>query len=844
MKKRIIAGCCAVIMVVSLIGCSGDKTTGNTEIDFSVAMNENEEPYVFPETETYTNYIKMDKSWGNVSSSNDGNTTATSNSEGQFQQEQSAADNSTAIGDPFIMRFNGKYYLYPSTAGNTDDQRGVRVFESDDLIHWTYKGFAAQGEGASYGWAPEVLYYNGTFYMVTSPGGEGHYVLSSDSPLGPFKLVTDNIGYNIDGSLYLDDDGQIYLLSAMAKGTTMVQLDSDTLKPTGGTSNPASILGGMWVEGAFLFRRSNILYLTYTGNDVRSESYRVGYSYLMGDDPTGDFNLPKDNILLLNATGNGYYGLGHSMNIVGPNLDSVYTSYHTLLSKNNPFVREMMIDQLVTNGSMLLANGPTYTEVALPKRPDYEMDSAQNGFISDEVTGEIYTIEYNATPKNGSIVEFIFAYENEKNYAAVRWDMSEETLALVQVTGKKVKELKNAEIPGMLAEKLHTIRVEKGADDILVYLDSMKKLEVSAKDIGAGNIGVKGEAEYSYIAFTNDAYGTSDFDSVKNVPSSFPAVHYLKGENRGFSIQNAVDVEDGIRQNEPENTRKSEENGVFSLILDTPNDWVKYAMNVAEESYYGLTGTITSESAGAKIQVIIDESEIYTFTVPETGDAEEEYVNVMLGQFPLTAGNHTMKIRLVKGGFEVQTFELEPTNPTKISYESAMDTMNTTGWTYFGNWKIVDGAHVITPVDSKMIYACVGDETMTDFTMEVDVAMLEEMSAFGGGIFFHVKEMCTYRKTNVDQCMQGYYLEIYNGMISLVRCNYDYEEVDFVNVDFVKDEYHTIKIGMENNHIRIYVDDMDEPVIDYYDSNAFLTGQVVLGSYGSKMAFKNFKIYN
>jgi sucrose-6-phosphate hydrolase SacC (GH32 family) len=136
MKKRIIAGSCIVVMLVSLMGCSGGKASSNSKIDFSVAMNENEESYVFPETETYTNYIKMDKSWGEASSTN-GSSSTTSAGEQQFQQEQSAADNSTAIGDPFVMRHNGKYYMYPSTAGNTDSQRGVRVFESDDLINWT-----------------------------------------------------------------------------------------------------------------------------------------------------------------------------------------------------------------------------------------------------------------------------------------------------------------------------------------------------------------------------------------------------------------------------------------------------------------------------------------------------------------------------------------------------------------------------------------------------------------------------------------------------------------------------------------------------------------------------------
>ena len=176
-------------------------------------------------------------------------------------------------------------------------------------------------------------------------------------------------------------------------------------------------------------------------------------------------------------------------------------------------------------------------------------------------------------------MEFLFAYKDAKNYTAVRWSMQDETIALVTVKDGEETEVQSADVAGMNAAKLHTIRVEKGADKLEVYLDGMQKLEAKAEGIGAGNIGVKGDAAYSYTAFTNDAYGTSDFESIKNVPSAFPAVHYLKGENRGWSIANVEDVEGGIRQNEAEHTVKSEDSAISALVLDSAKDWVKYAIN-------------------------------------------------------------------------------------------------------------------------------------------------------------------------------------------------------------------------------------------------------------------------
>ena len=108
------------------------------------------------------------------------------------------------VGDPFVMRWNGRYYLYCSTK---DGRVGIQCWTTDDLVEWSHAGLCANEPRTMSAYAPEVVYYNGSFYMYTSPAGKGHYVLKSESPTGPFTIVTDNFGLSIDGDVFIDDDG-------------------------------------------------------------------------------------------------------------------------------------------------------------------------------------------------------------------------------------------------------------------------------------------------------------------------------------------------------------------------------------------------------------------------------------------------------------------------------------------------------------------------------------------------------------------------------------------------------------------------------------------------------------
>lgn len=134
--------------------------------------------------------------------------------------------NDINIRDPFIVPYDGRYYLY-GTRGETAWTKayGLDVYVSDDLETWSeaHECFTLPEEfwGEKEIWAPEVHYYNGSFYMFVSFYSEKRsratQILKSDSPMGPFLPFTDDaitpVGWTcLDGTFYVDKNGDPYIV--------------------------------------------------------------------------------------------------------------------------------------------------------------------------------------------------------------------------------------------------------------------------------------------------------------------------------------------------------------------------------------------------------------------------------------------------------------------------------------------------------------------------------------------------------------------------------------------------------------------------------------------------------
>ncbi|NLN28793.1 MAG: family 43 glycosylhydrolase [Firmicutes bacterium] len=168
------------------------------------------------------------------------------------------------VGDPFILRWNGRYYLYPSTNTHFGGSVGIKAWSSVDLVNWRYEGLVTEDPVSRNAYAPEVVYWNGKFYLYTSPDGQGHYVFVADSPTGPFTAVTGNLGMTIDGSVFIDDDGTWIFTHAGHLGIRGRRMrDPFTFGPEQVVN---SNLGG-WTEGSYILKRDGGMSKVYWGRD-------------------------------------------------------------------------------------------------------------------------------------------------------------------------------------------------------------------------------------------------------------------------------------------------------------------------------------------------------------------------------------------------------------------------------------------------------------------------------------------------------------------------------------------------------------------------------------------------
>lgn len=272
--------------------------------------------------------------------------------------------------DPFVLYHDGGYYLYA-----TNSDVGFKVFYSEDMVSWEDKGLCLSKEdvaGDAGFWAPEVMFYGGTFYMVYV-ANEHLGIATSNSPLGPFKqenkrFISDNCA--IDGHFFVDEDGAIYLyyvrfdngnvLYVTKVNDDLLSIDEENEKFIFRADCEWELKDCSVVEGPFVLKRNGKYYLTYSANHTRSPYYAIGYA--VSDNPFGPFIKYENNpILKMNEKVNG---VGHHSFVVTPKGELVCV-YHSHFSKTQFTPRMICLDRAhfeEKNGdNVLVIDGPTTT---------------------------------------------------------------------------------------------------------------------------------------------------------------------------------------------------------------------------------------------------------------------------------------------------------------------------------------------------------------------------------------------------------------------------------------------------------------------------------------------------
>ena len=410
--------------------------------------------------------------------------------------------------DPFIYRFNGSYYLICTR------DRGLVMMKSDDLINFQYvneDGIVSEDKSIAFAYAPELSYLDGYFYITASPSGNGHYIYRSENICGPYVLYKDNFNELIDGSFYIDTDESKYFLRATETGIAAKKFkEDDSLSDFELFSDDSfyfnNTIIGNWTEGPYMLKRYGYYYLTYTGTHFLSDAYRVVYS--SGKSFSEDGLSFKGTTLL--STTNDFYGLGHSMTFLGPDLDSYYIAYHNMTKSGNRYlnISRLVFDDygnMMTNGAYVKDN-PGF------RRPIFEKYVDESNYISNEVfENKRFTVEYNF---KGSNVKLYLAYVDSNNYQYI---VVNNGLKIVNYCNGNSDILLDLDLNSLGNPNVfHCLRLQYYNKKATIYLDNVEIVNKTSINVNKGKIGfVNNEFIGSYLAYSIASFGSSDKDIVK-----------------------------------------------------------------------------------------------------------------------------------------------------------------------------------------------------------------------------------------------------------------------------------------------------------------------------------------
>lgn len=780
--------------------------------------------------------------------SSDNNSSESDYSEGSFVEEvsvdletyqNSLMDATTpnawenyGFGDPFVMRYNGKYYLYSSTH---DWYTGIKVWSSDNLIDWKYEGLCAIDDRLKSAYAPEVTYYNGNFYMYTSPAGNGHYVLQADNPLGPFKIMTDNLGNSIDGHVFIDDNGKWYFYHAWEKELKAYEMSNPYDLSWKDKNIGASVAGG-WTEGPMVIKRNGVYYLTYCGNHVWSKGYRIEGATSITS-PL-DFSDVSGSIIMLNTTP-PLSGIGHSSTVLGPDMDTYYIVYHTFIREGS---RAMNIDPLSLNGKDFLSLGPTSTPQQAPKQPEISTDSKtpsdkftyektamidstivvqEGGFVlsKDIISSEKYTAEVNfksITEKSG----IVFSYVDSNNYTVAFVDVETQKLNIkTYKDGKQVSSI-SANLPNSFNKNvdfsvLQALSIKKDGNNYSFFLNGLSIATIRL-DIPCGKLGamvLNGEAALGYMAISLEANGSSLKTFYKPIKGKFHAI---------TSIEEGETVKDKT----------------ITYAVMKPNSTRNYYVNIGKTtsydvgiSYYSETDSVIEIYKGGELLGSVD--------LPNTNGI---LTTISMRNIKLEKSFGVITFKLVSGQANIFTYDFVESEEL-FGGTISLDKPKYSDGTWIKTDKELSfyNTTYLTVSHGKVLY---GSEAFGDYSFSSTISFNEA----GGevGMLIRAKNPAlggAGDSANLGRYFyQGYYICLnWEKGIILYDVNYSRGEIlSYYEMSFSEKTEYTLKVEVKGNNIKIYLDGL--LIGEIFDNTPFLNGSFGFTGYDSNAIITNAKI--
>lgn len=196
----------------------------------------------------------------------------------------------------------------------TDDylfftMKNWKCYSTKDMINWTDHGTIFGQSSFEWGhtwcfraWAAQAVERDGKYYLYVpilrkgateeadSPG-YGIGVAVADNPYGPYedaigKPLIEGDWYDIDPTVYIDDDGQAYLFYGQTLKYALLNDDMISLK-----TQPKTFQVPNYVEGPWFTKHDGTYYFMWAGRGGNTDAHKGGETlhYAYCDEPLGDY---------------------------------------------------------------------------------------------------------------------------------------------------------------------------------------------------------------------------------------------------------------------------------------------------------------------------------------------------------------------------------------------------------------------------------------------------------------------------------------------------------------------------------------------------------------------------
>ncbi len=176
-------------------------------------------------------------------------------------------------------------------------------------------------------------------------------------------------------------------------------------------------------------------------------------------------------------------------------------------------------------------------------------------------------------------------------------------------------------------------------------------------------------AGYGSTVDLSDTTAIEPYKTTLQIPGKIEAEDYDKGGNgRGF-YDTDISNESSLYRTDNAGLDTADGATVYGWV--TEGDWLRYTVDVSGSEKMAVNARVASASDNASFSLLLDEKEIASFAVPNTGDWKtfKDVTDTLDG---LSEGKHVLKLKVGKPYFNVDWIEFSPVSTEEIAMEQRL----------------------------------------------------------------------------------------------------------------------------------------------------------------------------